>query len=334
MANKFRATMHNGRIRVSGESYSVKHNDRDFDTSHAEHINQASERKNRYFIVNTDGSINTRPTITFEQHEKNVYAELFGASLARQTERHIKAGHANRVRSMDDYRTAARTCPEETILQLGTREDYADPQAFINAVNSWCRQMQAAYGTNWRLLDGALHFDESTPHCHIRAVWTAEGADGLEVSQNKALKELGISRPDVSKPQDRHNNPKQIFTQVSRQIWIDSARKFGIEIEDIPETPGKATLTKEEYLKEKIRRETAELRAECVNLNETSQALHEEISRQKGIIAVLRDLLRPLNGLVDRLARLICIDGRSALEHCRDHIAAMQNPDTLDDIDI
>ena len=160
---KVRATMHNGRGRNS-KGFKVRHNDRDFDTTRAEHISQTPERKNRYFIVEADGTVNNRPTISFETHEKQMYALLFSESLRKQTERHINGGHSERVRTMDEYRTAIRTCPEETILQLGTRDEHADPQAFIKAVNLWCQQMQATYGTNWRLLDGSLHFDESPPH--------------------------------------------------------------------------------------------------------------------------------------------------------------------------
>ena len=180
---KVRATMHNGRGR-NAKGFKVRHNDRDFDTSRAEHINPEPERKNRYFIVEADGTVNNHPQISFETHEKRMYNHLFSETLSKQAERHIKSGHRERIRTPDQYRTAIRTCPEETILMLGTRECHADKQAFIKAVNRWCQQMQTAYGTHWRLLDGALHFDESTPHCHIRAVGTAEGKDGLQVSEN------------------------------------------------------------------------------------------------------------------------------------------------------
>ena len=332
MAIKVRATMHNGRTRATGEVYSVKHNDRNYDTTATDNINPAPERKNRYFTVGVDGHIDNHPAITFEKHEQQIYFALFSASLAKQTARHIKAGHAERVRTVDDYRTAARTCPEETILQLGTREQHTNPQLLLKAVNRWCQQMQRAYGTNWRLLDGALHFDEATPHCHIRAVWTAEGSDGLEVSQNKALKELGIQRPDTNKPQDRHNNPKQTFTQVSRQIWISSAREYGIEIEEIPETPGKLTLTKEEYIKEKLRQETEKLASERAALQEQVQELQRETARQKGLLKALSAFLRPFYNLVEKLARLKCVDGKTALEHCRDLITAMQNATPIDTV--
>ena len=324
---KVRATMHNGRGRNS-KGFKVKHNDRDFDTTHAEHINQAPERKNRYFIVEADGTVNNRPQISFEAHEKRMYATLFSESLSKQAERHIKAGHRERIRTMDEYRTAKRTCPEETILQLGTREEHADPQAFIKAVNLWCQQMRATYGAHWRLLDGALHFDESRPHCHIRAVWTAEGKDGLQVSENQALRALGIQRPDMEQPEGRLNNPKQTFTQRSREIWIAAAREYGIEIEDVPVMPGKSTRTKEEFIAQKVRAEIVELTAQCNQLRaEASQAdservaLREEIAdlrRTKGrleaAIERIREVLKPIRWLWDKLATYHITPDRTVLD--------------------
>lgn len=328
MAIKVRATMHNGRTRASGEAYCVKHNDRDFNIAHAEHINPELERKNRYFVVGLDGSVSNRPKISFENHEKQMYAALFSDSLNKQAERHIAAGHADRVRTMDDYRTSASTCPEETLLQLGTREQYADTRAFIKAVNLWCQKMQATYGTNWRLLDGALHFSESTPHCHIRAVWTAEGKDGLQVSQTKALNELGIERPDPEKPESKHNNAKMTFTQQSRELWIAAAREYGIEIEEIPEMPGKATRTKEEFIAQKVRAEIVELteqrdqlRAEASQADSERATLQNEVAdlqRTKGrleaAVARLRKALLPIQKLFERLATYHITPERTVLD--------------------
>lgn len=327
MANKVRATMHNGRGRNS-KSFKVRHNDRDFDTTRAEHINQEPERRNRYFIVEADGTVNSRPEISFETHEKRMYATLFSESLSKQTERHIKGGHSERVRTMEQYRTATRTCPEETILQLGTREQHADPQAFIKAVNRWCQQMQATYGTNWRLLDGALHFDESTPHCHIRAVWTAKGKDGLQVSENQALRALGIQRPNLEQPEGRHNCPKQSFTQQAREIWIAAAREFGIEIEDVPVMPGKATRTKEEFIAQKVRAEIVELteqrdqlRAEASRANSERAVIQDEITalkktkgRLEAAIERIRQVLLPVQRLWDKLATYHITPDRTVLD--------------------
>ncbi len=325
MAIKVRATMHNGRTRSTGEVYRVNHNDRNYDTTRADNINPHPERRNRYFIMGTDGTINCNPAISFEQHEQRVYTELFGESLAAQNLRHIQAGHRERVRSVEEYRLSPRTCPEETVLQLGTRDEYADPTAFQMAVNLWCNRMHQAYGSSWRLLDGSIHFDEATPHAHIRAVWVASGKDGFEVSQNKALQGLGIERPDPSKPKDRHNNPKHTFTELSRQIWLDAARECGIEVEETPKLPGKRTQTKEEFVSQKIRTEVARLTAEREELQAQAQALKQEANRLKGLLKALGDLLRPLQRLAEKLSRLRCVDGKSALEHCREELAELDN---------
>lgn len=324
---KVRATMHNGRGR-NAKGFKVRHNDRDFDISRAEHINPEPERKNRYFIVEADGTVNNHPQISFETHEKRMYNHLFSETLSKQAERHIKSGHRERIRTPDQYRTAIRTCPEETILMLGTRECHADKQAFIKAVNRWCQQMQTAYGTHWRLLDGALHFDESTPHCHIRAVWTAEGKDGLQVSENQALRALGIQRPDPEQPEGKHNCPKQTFTRQSRELWIAAAREFGIEIEDIPEMPGKATRTKEEYIAQKIRKEIVELAEQRDQIRtEASQAASERTAIQKEVadlqqtkglletaIERLRAVLKPIQRLWDKLATYHITPDRTVLD--------------------
>ncbi len=327
MITKVRATMHNGRA-SGGKAYSAKHNDRSFDTVKARHINSVPERKNLYFVVGIDGTVDNHPEVNFETHEKRVYEALFSESLKKQTERHIKAGHANRVRTMDEYRTAIRTCPEETILQLGTREKYADPQAFIKAVNIWCQQIQAIYGSNLRLTCGSMHFDESTPHCHIRAVWTATGKDGLEVSQTKALKELGIQRPDPTQPEGKHNNAKITFTQQSREIWIAAARECGIEIETVPETPGKTTLTKEEFVAKKIRKEIVELVEKRDDLRaEASQAaserasirsevadLKQQKSRLEAAVGLIKEWIRPVKKLFEKLAAYRISDTRTVLD--------------------
>ena len=327
MANKVRATMHNGRGRNT-KGFKVRHNDRDFDTTRAEHINPEPERKNRYFIVEADGTVNNRPQISFETHEKRMYTHLFSETLSKQAERHIKSGHRERIRTPDQYRTAIRTCPEETILMLGTRECHAEPQAFIKAVNLWCQQMKAAYGTHWRLLDGALHFDESTPHCHIRAIWTAEGKDGLQISENQALRALGIQRPDLEQPEGKHNCPKQTFTQQARQIWIAAAREYGIEIEEIPEMPGKATRTKEEFIAQKIRKEIVELTEQRDQIRaEASQADSEratiryevaELQKTKGRLEAavehLKAWLKPIQRLWDKLATYHITPDRTVLD--------------------
>lgn len=217
MEKKYRATMHNGRTRKSGEAYSVKHNDRNCPV--ADNINPTPERRNRYFTVNADGTIETHPDKTFEQHEKDIY--------------------------------------------------------------------------------------------------------------NKALKELAFERPDKSKPQDRHNNPKMAFTQAARDVWIAAARQYGIEIEEEPAEPGKTTLTREKYIADTIRAETTKLRAERQELQEQIEALTEERTRLSAVVRALKRIAAPFKSLVDKLARLVCIDGESALFHVMKEVNAITEEITV-----
>ena len=200
---------------------------------------------------------------------------------------------------------------------------------FIKAINRWCQQMQATYGSHWRLLDGAIHFDESTPHCHIRQIYTVAGKDGLQISQSKALKELGIERPDPERPESKHNNAKMTFTQQSRQIWIAAAREYGIEIEEIPETPGRATRTKEEYIAQKVRAEVSQAVSERTAIQEEVATLKKTKGRLEAAIERIRQVLQPVQRLIEKLATYHITPDRTVLD---DIIADAHTAPALDTI--
>lgn len=105
------------------------------------------------------------------------YEELFGESLAAQNDRYTKSGHAERCKTIDEYRRSARTCPEETILQLGNRSGTVSPETVEQFLSLYLFHMRAKFGDKVRFLDVAIHNDESVPHAHIRRVWCATGKD-------------------------------------------------------------------------------------------------------------------------------------------------------------
>lgn len=149
-----------------------------------------------------------------------------------------------------------------------------------------------------------------------------------ESSENKALKALGIQRPDPEQPEGQHNCPKQTFTWQSRELWIAAAREFGIEIEDIPEIPGKATRTKEEYIAQKIRKEIVELaeqrdqiRAEASQAASERTAIQKEVAdlqQTKGLLETaierLRAVLKPIQRLWDKIATYHITPNRTVLD--------------------
>lgn len=338
---KIRTTMHNGRAGKHGV-FSAKHNSRSFDIGAADHINCANIAQNQYLVFSPDGSYTSHTAINFDEHERDFYTALFGRSLAAQNAKHEAARHYDRIKSVDDYRTALRTCPEEVILQIGDRDAHVSAEKLIGAFAQWYHEMHDRYGSHWHCMDAALHMDEQTPHLHVRFCWSHETPDGRAVSQTKALSALGIERPDTTKPKSQYNCPKMAWTKSQRAIWEDAVRAQGIELENAPAVPGKSTMELEEYVyqkthaevqklsqeREKLQQETAQLAAEHAHLRDEVVMLRAEKSRLQRITDRLKNSVLVL---FDRLSKIFCSDGKSALEHVYND--ARQLADTLDDFD-
>lgn len=258
-----RVTTHNGRAGKHG-TYSPKHNDRKFDPKNAEHINHEKSSDNLYWHC----CMKEDRQMSFEDAEKRVYSEYFAKSLNAQNKRHKKYGHKDRMKTMDEYRTAKQTCPEETILQIGNIDETVDYK-LLNKVLIEQMLWEAQQFKNVKFLNYAVHTDEEgAPHVHIRKVWLAKGKDGLIVSQTKALKEMGIERPDLSKDESRYNNRKMTYTQRCRDHFIELCEQKGLTIEKTPDATSKkgldldtfkANKEKEKALKAKKEAEQAEI---------------------------------------------------------------------------
>lgn len=232
-----RVTTHNGRAGKHG-TYSPKHNDRKFDPKNAEHINHEKSSDNLYWHC----CMKEDRQMSFEDAEKRVYSEYFAKSLNAQNERYRGHGHKERMKTMDEYRTAKQTCPEETILQIGNIDETVDYK-LLNKVLIEQMLWEAQQFKNVKFLNYAVHTDEEgAPHVHIRKVWLAKGKDGLVVSQTKALKEMGIERPDLSKDPSRYNNPKMTYTQRCRDHFIELCEQKGLTIEKTPDATSKKGL--------------------------------------------------------------------------------------------
>lgn len=75
---------------------------------------------------------------------------------------------------------------------------------------------------------GLLHMDEGTPHIQERHVFDAKNQYGeLCPQQEKALEELGIPLPHPDKPKRKHNNRKQTFDAICRELLFEIAEKHG-----------------------------------------------------------------------------------------------------------
>ena len=258
MAN-YRQTNHNGRVNAkTGKAYSRKHNDRQYDITKAENINESMVIKNiilhydkdnvPHVIDNTDEN-----RTSIDEHEHAIYQELFGESLSAQHRRNEAARHPERNKSIDDLLDSKNTCPEETIFQIGSVDDgFPDSSILMEIFEDYQREVIARFGHNIHFLDAALHLDEAVPHIHVRKVWAYDGKDGLDISQNKALEEMGFERPEPDKAPNKWNNAKITFSEWERDIKLKLCQKYGLDIELVPKVPGKTSMTKEEAIAVKL----------------------------------------------------------------------------------
>ena len=247
-------TRHNGRSGKNG-TYNPRHNDRRFDVGNSEHIDSERAKKNIYWDCyrgyTTAGSRedSSQPDCSFEQVERMYYTEHYSDFVDAQNARNEKTRHTERNRTVGDLLKNSKTCPEETIYQIGTVEESVPPEVLFQIVNEFYGEFERRFGAHVHLLNWALHLDEGTPHIHERHVFDCQNRYGeLCPQQEKALEELGIPLPDPDKPKGKHNNRKQTFDSVCRTMLFDISRRHGVHLEQEPSYGGREYLEKQDYI--------------------------------------------------------------------------------------
>ena len=224
-------TRHNGRAGTHG-TYNPKHNDRSFNLANSEHIDPERAKGNIYW----DCFHGFRSTIapqdpddlagTFSDVERQFYETHYTAFIENQNERNAKIRHTERNRSIPDLLSSRKTCPEETIYQLGTLDEHASAEDLLNIVTEFIEAFKTKFGEHVHVLDWALHLDESTPHIHERHVFDCENKYGeVAPQQEKALEALGFDLPDPDKPLGRRNNRKITFDAACRKMLFEIAKQ-------------------------------------------------------------------------------------------------------------
>lgn len=236
-----RATIHNGRTGKDG-AYNTKHNDRQFDIRNAEHIDPERVKNNRYW--NWTGN----PKMSFEDAEAAFYEQHIKQHLDAQNARYMAQRHAERAKTMDEYRKSPQTCPEEVILQIGKMGDTIPADMMARIIQEQINWEQQQF-PGVKVLDVALHMDEQgAPHIHERRAWVYTDRDGnLAISQNKSLEQMGVELPNPNKPRSRFNNRKMTFSRMCREHLLQICREHGLEIEEIPQEKSLSGRTLEDY---------------------------------------------------------------------------------------
>ncbi len=250
-------TRHNGRAGKNG-AYNPKHNDRRFDVANSEHIDTERTKQNIYWDCYTGlSSAQTRERggendYSFEKIERIYYYEHYADHVQAQNGRNEKNSHTERNRTVDDLLTSNKTCPEESIYQIGTVEESVPGELLAEIAVEFFAEMEERFGSHVHILDWALHLDEGTPHIHERHVFDCKNKYGeLCPQQEKALEELGIPLFDPDKKKGRNNNRKQTFDAECREMLFRICAKHSLHLQIEPSYGGRGYLEKQDFIIEK-----------------------------------------------------------------------------------
>lgn len=214
-------TSHNARADRSG-----LHNDRNFDLSYVSHIDISKVKDDLYWTY----------TGTKEKHlneiELDYYREHFSKYLQEQNERNTQNGHSERNRTLKQFYKAKYTRPEDKIIQIGNKNEHPDAEKLWECALEYQKRFNEVFGEHCKILTMALHVDETTPHLHVRRIWSYEDEKGCErIGQTKALEKLGIMPKDPTAPETRYNNAKITFTEQDRDLLREICIEKGVELE-------------------------------------------------------------------------------------------------------
>ena len=256
-------TRHNGRAGAHG-TYNAKHNDRSFNLANSEHIDPERAKGNIYWDCFHGFRSALAPpdpddlAATFSEVERQFYESSYSNFVKSQNERNAKIRHTERNRSISDLLSSRKTCPEETIYQLGTLDEHASAEDLLSVVTEFIEEFKAKYGDHVHVLDWALHLDESTPHIHERHVFDCENKYGeVAPQQEKALEALGFDLPDPDKPLSRRNNRKISFDAACRKMLFEIAKRHGLDLEEEAEYGNRKYLEKQDFILAKQKEQLA-----------------------------------------------------------------------------
>lgn len=275
MTDTMRITTNNGR-HTKGRAYSPKHNDRQFSLQNSPHIDPARTSNNwEWQWLENDGVL-----CSFEDAEREYYARYISDHLQAVNRRYEAQRHPERAKTIDEYRRAPQSCPEETIVCIGNRDNHPDPGELLAAYLELQHWQQQQF-PQLHVLDYAMHLDEQgAPHVHERHVWTYTDAEGhMAIGQARALEQMGIQRPHPEQPRNRYNNAKVTYTQAVREKFVAICRQRGLEIETQPRERSQSGLTQIEYQSRQEERKLQALRQQCQSVQAQCEKLQQQYQK-------------------------------------------------------
>ena len=175
---------------------------------------------------------------------------------------------------MTDLLTNNKTCPEESIYQIGTIDESVSGEVLVKIATEFFAEMEEKFGTHVHILDWALHLDEGTPHIHERHVFDCKNNYGeLCPQQEKALEELGVPLPNPDKKKGRNNNRKQTFDAECRKMLFRICARHNLHLQIEPTYGGRSYLEKQDFI---IENQKEKISVQRDILSENERAIEEQ----------------------------------------------------------
>ena len=210
---------------------SPKHNDRSFNLANSEHIDPERAKGNIYwdcfhgFRSALDPQDPDDLAATFSDVERQFYETHYTAFIESQNERNAKIRHTERNRSIPDLLSSRKTCPEETIYQLGTLDEHASAEDLLNLVTEFIEEFKAKFGEHVHVLDWALHLDESTPHIHERHVFDCENKYGEVAPQQEKVLDMAVDDCYL-----RSNPSDNVLKELKKSHQFETNRRKALTV--------------------------------------------------------------------------------------------------------
>lgn len=267
-----------------GRSGSARHNDRSFDVEKATHIDKEKMKDSVMRSWLNDKSV------SFVDDEMAYYEKKFSKALERTNQKYIESRHKEKCTTIEKWYKGKKTCPEETIWQVGDMHEHTDSRKLLECYIQLSKERNAwsmEHGQPFKVLDFALHDDEATPHIHERKVWQYRDTEGLwRIGQEEALKQAGIELPNPSEPIGRTNNRKMSFDAIWRARFQEICQEKGLDIEMQPRKERRKHKQKEDFIydevqrlkeeREKVADEVQDLKREHDIIIDEIEELHDE----------------------------------------------------------
>jgi len=303
-----KASRHNGRSGKHG-SYNPKHNDRQFDPTHSEHIDQEKMLQNIYWDCynghRTQAESMKREYPSFEEVELRFYEEQYTDFVIGQNARNEKNRHTERNRSINQIYQDKKTCPEESILQLGNIDGSVSPDVLLGITSEFLKRFEDAYGEHIHIIDWALHVDEKTPHIHERHVFDAPNNYGeIAPQQDKALELLGFELPEPGKAKSRSNNRKRVFDAQVRNMFLDICEEYGISVEREASYGGRAYMEKQDFIIANQKRRLSNTNLAIEEKEEELKDIKKDLKNKQAALDTASVELKAVNLLFDNLAEV------------------------------